>query len=154
MKVKELLEMLSDMDLNADVTISVYEGCHGPGDSYEISGTDSWAADEKWKTPATAVIQVDKGCMCCQGTQTSKIKLGPQNVSQYWLGLEHAFKIVEESWNWYQQKLFEIGRPADYEASQTAGKYMQAKTALDNVMKRLGKRQANGEPDDKYKGPL
>lgn len=148
MKVKELIEQLSALNPEADITVQTYEGCHGPGDTYEISGTDEFEANEKWKTPAAAFIEIGDGCFCDghRGTKTKKLGLGPQNLSQYWLGLEAAVKVVEEKLEWYVKELTRIDKPKDYEEKMEVDRYGQAKRSLENTLRDIGKLQNRGEP--------
>lgn len=147
MKVKELAVQLSEMDQEADITVQTYEGCHGPGNTYDINGTDSWPADEKYKTPASAFIEVGDGCFCDghRGSKIKKLGLGPQNISQFYLGLEAAFNVIVEQLAWYDKELTRIDKPKDYEEKCAVDRYSQAKRALENTLKSLGKLQNRGE---------
>ncbi|NJO48194.1 MAG: hypothetical protein HC840_00600 [Leptolyngbyaceae cyanobacterium RM2_2_4] len=62
MKVKELIAELTQIDQEADLTVNTYAGCHGLEDVLQISGVDYFPADEKYKTPASAFIEVGVGC--------------------------------------------------------------------------------------------
>lgn len=147
MKVKDLISDLSEMDQEAEITVQMGEGCGGPGDSYDISGTDFWEASEKYKTPASAFIEIDKGCFCDghRGTALKKLNMGPQNISQFYLGLEEAFSAVSVQLKWYTDELARIGVPKDYPAHLEKEKYEQAKRALENSLKAIGKLQNRGE---------
>ncbi|NJO48195.1 MAG: hypothetical protein HC840_00605 [Leptolyngbyaceae cyanobacterium RM2_2_4] len=88
--------------------------------------------------------------MFCDGHRGSKIKklgLGPQNISQYYLGLEAAFKKIEESHDWYRKELERLGKGQNYEEHLEIQKYSQAKRALENVLRDIGKMQAYGKKD-------
>lgn len=147
MKVKDLMADLSAMDPEAEVKMQTFEGCHGPGDTYEISSTDFWEADPKYKIPSTALIEVGDGCFC-DGNRGSKVKflgLGPQNISQFYLGLQEAFDVVAKSLEWYNKELTRIGKPKDYEEKTAVDRYGQAKRALENTLRDIGKLQNRGE---------
>lgn len=147
MKVKNLIAELSQMDPEAEVKMQTYEGCHGPGDTYEISSTEFWEADKRYETPATALIEVGDGCFC-DGNRGSKVKflgLGPQNISQFFLGLEAAVNVASENWEWYNKEINRIGSPKDYEEKTAQEKYIQARRAIENILKDLGKLQNRGE---------
>lgn len=147
MKVKELIERLSEMDQDADVTVQAWEGCHGPGDTYEISGTDFFEASSRYNTPASAFIEVGDGCFCDghRGSKIKKLGLGPQNISQFYLGLEAAADVAQKSLDWYVKELQRIGKAKDYQESLDVMRYEQGKHNCENILRDIGKLQNRGE---------
>lgn len=147
MKVKELLEQLSQMNPEADITVNTFEGCHGLGNTYEITGADEWPADPRWNTPATAFLEVGDGCFCDgnRGSKIKKLALGPQNISQYFLGLDDAMKAVIKIQDWYQNAITKLDKPQDIDEKMEKERYQQAYRALENTLRDLGKLKNRGE---------
>lgn len=149
MKVKELIQELSQMDQEADITVNTYEGCHGLGNVYQIQGVDFWPANEKYKTPASAFLEVGDGCFCDghRGSKIKKLGLGPQNISQFFLGLDEAEKVILDKIKWYDEALAKLAKPQDFDEKMEKDRYGQTKRTLENALRDIGKLKNRGQKE-------
>lgn len=146
MKVKDLIADLQKLNPEHDVSISVYGGCGGYEDTYQIFDTDEYPADKHG--PGSAFICVDKGCMCHVGTRTSKLTNRPQSISNYWRGLEAASGVITKDLAFYKKYLESVKEPKNYKEDQEKMRYEQAIRSLENAQRDISGLQRKGEPND------
>jgi hypothetical protein len=147
MKVKDLIADLQKLNPEHDVSISVYYGCGGYEDTYQIFDTDEYPADKHGS--GSAFVCVDRGCMCHQGTRTSKLTNRPQSISNYWRGLEAASEKIRSNLFSYKGWLDLVKEPKNYKEDQEKMRYEQAIRALENVQKDIVRLQRDSEPEVK-----
>lgn len=146
MKVKDLIADLQRLNPEFDVSISVYGGCGGYEDTYQIFDTDEYPADKHG--PGSAFVCVDKGCMCHAGTRTSKLTNRPQSVSSYWRGLEAAGKEAQELLDHSNKWAKHIGEPKTYKEQLELDRYKSQARISEIMLEKIARLQRNSEPKE------
>jgi hypothetical protein len=145
MKAKELIDKLSELNPEADVTVNMYAGCHGYDDTFEIADVGPVSWDEADRHGA---IEVDKGCFCDghTGTKCYKNATKPQGISEYWKARQEFHKVIEEKIKQSARLGAMYAQPKTLEEMKSKEAYAMVVRILEGLHKEI-ERKIRGEGD-------